>query len=319
MRSKPIGALERRAFTLVELLVVIALILVIAAIGIMTIPLLQSQQKATQNASQIAAWLGNAKAIALRDQRPTGLRFVPDPDNPNFIREVYLIQTPDDFTGGTIQYANTASHLNPAPPDNSGLWIRIAGANFYGGFGGKNVLDHPVQDGDYLEINGGGLLYQIVQVGVTQPDGTVVSNNLLKLSRPAIDVEFNHQTTRYRIIRQPRRITGEDSLTLTGNVAIDYGMSRNLPPRQVNVAFGKPPQVVYEILFAPNGGVIGRGTVASDKIILWVRDSTKPNPTDNDPVLVSVQVRTGFIGTYEVDQTSGDPYSNARDPQAGGM
>src|SRR5437764_4860693 len=99
MRSHPLQASVRRpAFTLMDLLVVIALIVVIAAIGLLTVPLMQSQQKASSNASQLIAWFGDAKAIALRDQRPTGLRFIPDPNNPQFIREVFLIQTPDDFT-----------------------------------------------------------------------------------------------------------------------------------------------------------------------------------------------------------------------------
>src|SRR6266851_567588 len=92
----------RRAFTLVELLVVIALIIVIAAIGVVTIPLFQSQQKATQNASQVVAWLGDAKAQALRQQRPTGLRFIVDQSDPTnqFVREVYYVQTPEDYVGG---------------------------------------------------------------------------------------------------------------------------------------------------------------------------------------------------------------------------
>jgi prepilin-type N-terminal cleavage/methylation domain-containing protein len=306
MRCQPIVALGwRRAFTLIELLVVIALIVVITAIGILTIPLLQSQQKATKNASQVAAWLGNAKAIALRDQRPTGLRFVPDPANPSFVREMYLIQTPEDFTGGTVTV--------PAVPTNV---LVITGANFFGGFGPANVLDHPVQVGDYFEINGGGLLYRIEQVGP--------ANNRLVLSRnidaSAAGNGIAYKTQKYRIIRQPRRIVGEEALTLTGDVAIDLGtppntLSQNVPVRAVP---DNPPQY-YEILFAPNGGVVGKGTVASDKIILWVRDTTRPNVTDNDPVLIGIQVRTGFIGTYQVDQTSNDPYSFARDPRAGGM
>ena len=91
---------SRSAFTLVEMLVVIALIVIIAALGIFAIPLFQTQQQATQNASQIVAWLGDAKVQALRQQRATGLRFVPDPNAPNFLREVYYVQTPDDFRGG---------------------------------------------------------------------------------------------------------------------------------------------------------------------------------------------------------------------------
>ncbi len=301
-------AARRPAFTLIELLVVIALIVVLAAIAIVTIPLLQSQQKATQQGSQVAAWLGNTKAVALRDQRPTGLRLISDPTNPQFVRQLVLVQTPEDFTGGTVfPPVLLLSATNPNPPPNV---IQISGANFQP-FGVTDVLDQPVQAGDYFEVNGGGLLYQIVAVNDFQT---------LTLSRP---VDFINSTPRYRILRQPRRKQGEESLNLSGNVAIDLGvppgsLSLNVPNRLVQTG-PNTTQLYYEIVFAPNGGVVGRGTVASDKIILWVRDSTRTNPTDGDPSLLSIQVRTGFNGTNRPDLTSGDLYSNARDPHASGM
>jgi prepilin-type N-terminal cleavage/methylation domain-containing protein len=301
MRSHLLPTPVRRpAFTLIELLTVIALIVVIAAIGLLTVPLMQSQQKASNNASQVVAWLGNVKAIALRDQRPTGLRFIPDPNNPNFIREVFMIQTPDDFTGGTVLVTN----------GNAPSIVNVQGADFFGGFGAANVLDHPVQVGDYLELNGGGLLYTIAGVGQTAAPPNVVSTLQTLKARPVV---LTSPTPNYRVIRQPRRIQGEDSLTFTGNVAIDLSLSQNLPVRTTAT------ESYYEIVFGPNGSVVGKGTVASDKIILWVRDSAAPNATDHDPALVTIQVRTGFFGTYQVDTTSTDPYSYARDPRAGGM
>src|SRR5271163_973989 len=95
-------SLCRSAFTLIELLIVIALIVVIAGIGFLTVPLFTSQQRASSNASIIVAWLGDAKVQALKQQRATGMRLVVDPTSPNpfFVHEMYYIQTPDDFTGG---------------------------------------------------------------------------------------------------------------------------------------------------------------------------------------------------------------------------
>ena len=136
------------------------------------------------------------------------------------------------------------------------------------------------------------------------------------MSRPAplIQTRVRYYTTQWRILRQPRRIAGQDSLILSGSVAIDLPLSQNLPARTVGGT------TYFEVVFAPNGGVIGKGTVSSDRIILWVRNSSKQNALDNDPVLISIQVRTGFLGSYKVDTTSGgDPYSFARDPRASGM
>src|ERR1700676_4593888 len=86
LRTRSSG--RRPSFTLIELLIVIGLIVVITVIGIITIPLFPQQQQATGNSTQIVAWLGGAKAKALSQQRPTGLRLVPDPGNPNWIREL---------------------------------------------------------------------------------------------------------------------------------------------------------------------------------------------------------------------------------------
>jgi prepilin-type N-terminal cleavage/methylation domain-containing protein len=303
----------RSAFTLIELLIVISLIVVIAGIGFLTVPLFTSQQRASSNASIIVAWLGDAKVQALKDQRSTGVRFVLDPNNPNFVREMYYVQTPDDFTGGM---GNPAAGLylnaNPLPSNSLSFTTDV---DFTGGL--TNAADWPVQPGDFLEINGGGLLYQITSVN---PSANPLTNTLT-VSRQAV---VGQATSVWRVIRQPRRVPGEDSLTLNGNAVIDLnvGVSKNVPLRTVPIPGSNPPafQPYYEILFAPNGGVVGRGTNTSNAIILWVRDSTQALPTDNEPVLISIQVRTGFIGTYQVDLTpGGDPYSFTRDSRASGM
>jgi prepilin-type N-terminal cleavage/methylation domain-containing protein len=301
----------RAGFTLIELLIVISLIVVIAGIGFLAVPLFTSQQRASSNASIIVAWLGDAKVQALKQQQATGVRFVLDPNNQTFVREMYYVQTPDDFVGGM---GNPAAGMylqaNPNPSTTLAFTIDV---DFTGGQ--ANAVDWPVQIGDFLEINGGGLLYQITSVN---PSANPLTNTLT-VSRQAI---VGQATSVWRIIRQPRRVQGEDSLTLNGNAVIDLNVSKYVPLRTVPIPGSNPAAVqnYYEILFAPNGGVVGRGTNTSNAIILWVRDSTQQLPTDNEPVLISIQVRTGFIGTYQVDTTpGGDPLSFTRDPRASGM
>jgi hypothetical protein len=65
--------------------------------------------------------------------------------------------------------------------------------------------------------------------------------------------------------------------------------------------------------------VIGAGTPAADKAILFVRDASRDNLTDGEPVLVSVHIRTGAIAVNPVDISSGDYYSFTRDPSNSGM
>ncbi len=167
-----------------------------------------------------------------------------------------------------------------------------------------------VQPGDYLELNGGGLLHRIT--GVSSGSITLAST----VSGPA--------TTNYRIIRQPQPLAGQPSLQLPADVAIDVtsGTSGLLtlstitttpPTLPVN-----PAGTGYDILFSPSGAVITRGTVG-DRIILWVRDTNQTDPKQGGTILLSINVRTGLIASVPVDTTSGDPYSLARDPQASGM
>src|SRR5262249_37287107 len=118
-------------------------------------------------------------------------------------------------------------------------------------------------------------------------------------------------TTNWRVVRAPRPVPGEEPLELSGDIIIDLMLSRNVPTR---TAAG-----TSEILFAPSGSVIGRGTQGNDKIILYVRDSSRTRPDHGEPVLIAIQVGTGFIGGYSVDVSSGDPYSNTRDPHASGL
>jgi prepilin-type N-terminal cleavage/methylation domain-containing protein len=300
----------RSAFTLIELLIVISLIVVIAGIGFLTVPLFTSQQRASSNASIIVAWLGDAKVQALKQQQATGVRLVLDQTNPTqkFVREMYYVQTPDDFTGAQTGGVLSSAMPYPGPPPQQSLTeptlLTFTNVDFSGGLDLTNPVDWPVQSGDFLEINGGGLLYQIVSV--------FPQKNSFTVSR---QTTITQATSNWRIIRQPRRITGEDSLTLNGNAVIDLnpGVSQNVPQRVVSGL------TYYEILFAPNGGVVGRGTKTSNAIVLWVRDSTQALATDNEPVLISIQARTGFIGTYQVDTTGPDPYSFTRDPRASGM
>src|SRR5437868_2093965 len=68
---------RRHGFTLVELLVVMGLLLVLAALAVMIIPSISNDQRATQGATQLQQWLEIAKQRAMRDRAPRGIRLVP--------------------------------------------------------------------------------------------------------------------------------------------------------------------------------------------------------------------------------------------------
>src|SRR5438552_11730667 len=94
---------HRSAFTLVELLVVITLIMILAGLAAAFLPTIGDSARQAQAASMLQQWILTAKQKALRDQVPCGLRLIPYTDpttgvtNLNQVRECKYIEQPDDF------------------------------------------------------------------------------------------------------------------------------------------------------------------------------------------------------------------------------
>jgi len=279
---------RRPAFTLIEMLVVITIILVLAALAAGYFVFSQDHQKAVGGTDRLSGWLLNSKQRALRDRRPTGVRLNIDPAT-GFVSELVYVQQPDDYAVG---FCNAVTNSNAVSFGG--------GADFQGGAAYPGEIDaSTVQAGDYLEFFGGGGVHQITQV--------VDGQDLLLASNVTVA-----GTTHYRIIRQPRRLPSEDALDLPAEVVLDMSInpatslpwSLNVPQRPL---IDYPPSQggaqrvlpAAEIVFAPGGNVVGQGS-GGDKVVLWVRDPKQPNALGGTPLLVSVQIRTGFIGVNPV-------------------
>src|SRR3989442_1738471 len=103
-RSRKKSSSRRRAFTLVEMLVVLALILMLTAVAIAFIPRVTERQKTARGADQLQGWLFIARQWAKRDGRPTGLRIqqgriYPSAASPNanYRTELQYIQQPAPY------------------------------------------------------------------------------------------------------------------------------------------------------------------------------------------------------------------------------
>src|SRR5216683_1340267 len=97
----------RRAFTLIEMLVVVSILMIITVAVVAVAPRFTDDRKLSRAADQIAQYGLTAKQRALRDQIPTGLRLLVDQNlasqgKGNLVTELQYIQQPDDFQGGPI-------------------------------------------------------------------------------------------------------------------------------------------------------------------------------------------------------------------------
>jgi prepilin-type N-terminal cleavage/methylation domain-containing protein len=303
---------RRDAFTLVEMLVVIAIIITLAALAAAFAPRIDDNQKLTRAVDNLEQWLLTAKMRAKRDGLATGLRFVSAPgDAPGTYSQFQYIQQPEPLAGGYCAGGATAALPLPYyqyPPGTGNYYfgglltsatagtVTFQGVDF--SLGGAVLAQGLVQPGDYLEINGGGV-FLINRV-------TPTTLTLNTTSGYASSLNITTPTTNFRILRQPRILIGEEPLTLPNNYAANFapipGSGSTLPG--TNVALG--PSLYPEILFSPTGAVIGTNAGTP---ILWISvwDTTMEVPDPNRVGIVGIQGRSGFIGAYSVS-LSGNPF-----------
>jgi prepilin-type N-terminal cleavage/methylation domain-containing protein len=275
---------QRAGFTLVEMLVVMAIVAALAALTVGIMRPVRDGHLLSVATSQLQGWLVNARQYAGRDRVVTGLRLLSGSDgDARLVTALQFIQQPDGFGGGRATVAEP------------GDVVDFTGVDFTGGFGRDTTELWPVQPGDYLELQGGGVVHRIDRIS---------SGNRLQLARtspgPAIRLPIP-ATSEYRIIRAPRPMPGMPLLLLPKGVVIDLAMPY--------APYG-PQQPPVDVLFTPAGPLAGRGTVA-DKVVLWLREDSRAPGGVVPQVLVTVYAATGFIVAHPVDVTP-DPADQRR-------
>src|SRR4051812_40792408 len=108
----------RRGVTLIELLIVLALLATLATLIIAAAPRFGERQRATQGAALLQSVLNLPRQRALRDGRPVGIRLPSQgPPNPTpfYVRELLYIEMPDENIGGTVMVP--FDYFNPYSPE----------------------------------------------------------------------------------------------------------------------------------------------------------------------------------------------------------
>ncbi len=280
--------MKRNAWTLVEMIIVISIMLVLAALGTAFLPKFLDNQYQVRAVDQISQWLLTAKQRAKRDGVPTGVRILFNSVTLQATQMQY-VQQPEPYTAGVCISVNPLSNGRAQFQANS---VDFVGADPFGGGGSFSLI----QNGDYLELNGGGPVYVIIGV---DSQSLILANTQIQLNAP---------TANYRILRQPRPLLGEDVLSLPQDMIVDNSLSnpndltssysKNVPARSIVGDGGRA--TFYEITFSPTGTVIGQ-TTPSGKIILWVRNATKPVNDPGAVTLIAVSIRTGFITAHPIN------------------
>lgn len=312
---------RRDAFTLVELLVVMALIILLAAITALSMGFFRDDKRKADAVDRLSQWLLTAKQRAKRDGLPTGLRFIVNAQG--ISSQCQFIQQPDDLTGDPAA-GRTCSTASSDPSFSTFSFTSSSGVDFTNGANTGQYDQYLVQPGDYFELYGGGNIHLILDVALNTTTNPPTST--ITLASPATAAVS--ATANYRIRRQPRPILGEETLSMPQGMVVDINnLSRNVSRRSIGGPNTPPVAVYQEVLFAPTGAVIGLGT-GGGQVYLWVMDGDPDtNPQQNGLAIVAIQARAGFISAHPIapwDRTQpisqqNDPYRFSYDARSSGL
>lgn len=276
---------DRAAFTLVELLVVMALMALLASLAVMFVPRMNQQERAARGGTQLQQYLITAQSQALRDQAPRGVRFYLDANGNLHGIEMQYIMQPDDYVGTKLNIVNGTLATFTDPTFTNGS---------------TNQDEWSVQTGDYLELYGGGLVHRITNI---QESVGVPGQYDMTFASP-LPFSAGTQTNDYRIIRRPR-VSGDEVLKLPDDIIVDFTKKSAVDAALVANSFTDPNNAAntilesFDILFAPDGKVIG-AQAGVEIITFWVRD-IRQKLHEGEPTLITVYGRTGAIEAHPID------------------
>lgn len=349
----PLTTRSRTGATLVELLVVMAIITALGALALMVLPSIANSDNTLRGTADVQSTLRSSQSMAGSSRLPRGVRFLVTPGTTYSTEMQFLEAPPVMVADPQVLVGGRATHPDGSP------WVEFIynpptatvptptpapGTIYY-----RQCIIRGLTQEQADQVTAGATLVLptlnawskiIAKLGQgastthTLPAGTFfdVSVNLEVFPDALLGVATEYRTYHFGINGAPVPLVGEPNVLLSKNTAVDLALSS--PPLQTG-------QTYYDVVFAPSGQLL----VATDPtvgtnsaVFLWVRDITKvvdmspiasppTNPLGRTPWTFDpakfrqggeqqiVGIRNGFIGTAPVLwPDNAGTYSGTDDP-----
>ena len=308
----------RSAFTLVEMLVVITILLVMMGVTVAVFNVSLEGERIRSGASQIQSYLAGARDRAAFAGRPCGVRFILDELDPTLVRSMLYIQVPDDWQQGSFIVNDVQGN-----PYSSYLVEELSNGVSTTDWDEISLLLNTTQLRKPRIMIQGHWYTVVATWAWADPNSnpTLTHQGLTICPRFRGSVLTRVEEGDYRLRLQPEIMPGQEPVLLPTGVVIDLNQCRR---KHTSLFAETLPQSwnpnntflpALDILFSPNGTVIG--PEASKGVIhLLVNDVTDAGqnlfPIDllgaspgtprnqSDKRVVTLFTRTGYVTTSEL-------------------
>lgn len=282
-------AATRAGFGLIELLVVLAIITTLAALGLMVWPGIRDQDKVKDTATIVSIHLKDAQGRAAKKRSPVGVRFVVAPAGPGlapkvdpmglaqnqWVTELQFVELPDPLIPNPKPLTTTNPATEPRvrfvyTTDSTGAIAGPVGTPVRRCFL-ENVTQpqaDQVETGCTLVMSAFGSWHRIIGLGsrtAAQSGGAGLFDQELSLEvfpDAAMGGATNQVIYHFAIYLLATPLVGEKPIPLPTDICVDLNLS--IGPQSTTASF--------DVIFGPDGRLVSANT---GQLFLYVRNYTK--------------------------------------------
>ena len=322
------GARNRTAMTLVELLVVMAIIVIFTAMTAAFYPANQADRELSRFSNTVQSALLSARNRAKAERLPTGVRFY-DSDANGKVDSVVLIQKPAPLDAYAVGVAPNPSSLSATMVERTpmsnifDMYITFPNITFPNPSPNLNIIN----PGDYVALESG----DVAKIdGLVQPTmANLYPNTVYSLGgNPLIpmDVTKSYSSgfssaltllpTKFKVYRSAVELSGDTPFELSNIVEIFVGSgSLTIAPASLSVSGA------FDIIFNPDGSLNN----STSEVYLHLHNFEALTGDYSRDAILAVRKMSGSIGVYEVgpvdlvNPANHNPTLFAKDPRNKGI